>query len=96
MKPHKNINKNHSLNHIKSVLESAAKSKGIEKPFSKDKPKFVEKLFPGKQPDYFKSHLEFIISNIHHQQKDGNPYKFSEQEYVYWWLEINKLIFMLN
>ena len=96
LKPRKDINKNHSLNHLKSVLESIAKSKGVVKPFSYDKKKFVDKLFPGKQPDYFKSCLEFIISNIHHPQDNGIPYNFTEQEYVYWWLKINNLIYILN
>lgn len=44
--------------------------------------------------------LEFINKNVHHDQKDGSraakPYNFSKQEYLYWWLEINKYIYLLG
>lgn len=44
--------------------------------------------------------LEFIKKMIHHDQEDtaGNPtpYKFNQSEFIYWWLEINKYIYLLN
>jgi hypothetical protein len=44
--------------------------------------------------------LAFIIKNIHHSQKNKNgkttPYKFTKKEYVYWWLELNKLIYLVS
>lgn len=44
--------------------------------------------------------LLFIGTNIHHskQSDDGKieRRKFSEGEYIYWWLEINKLIYLIS
>lgn len=44
--------------------------------------------------------LEFIKKNIHHdnENKSGipTPYKFSRNEYIYWWLQINNLIYLIQ
>jgi hypothetical protein len=42
----------------------------------------------------------FIVKNIHHDQKDTEgvttSMNFSKNSYMYWWLEIDKLIFLVN
>jgi hypothetical protein len=44
--------------------------------------------------------LSFIIERIHHDQEDSDniptPYKFNKSEFIYWWLEMNNLIYLIN
>lgn len=97
LKPVKDINKNDTLGHLKNVFESVAKSQGLKKPWSgKDKNTLINFLSKGKSPDYLIKQIEFIISSIHHPKDDGTRYQFTDNEYLYWWLEINNFIFILN
>lgn len=96
LKPRKDINYLQSLQHIYGVLEAivSKKNPNLRLNQSQKMAKFItdktEKLGAIQQI------FSFINTNIHHPIKDGQKYEFNESEYVYWWLEINKLIFMIN
>ena len=93
LKPRTEIDYLKSLDHLKRVFERVIQSKGVDA-LAKKKA-VINLLFSGKTSDELDVQLTFIIKNIHHDQ-NSIPYKFTEQEYIYWWLEINKLIFILN
>lgn len=53
-----------------------------------------------KQIETQRKSLEFIKENIHHDKEDKNgvqtPYKFNKTEFVYWWLQMNAFIYLIN
>lgn len=53
-----------------------------------------------KDIDAQRKSIEFIKQSIHHDKEDvkgtPSPYKFNKSEFIYWWLEMNNFIYLLN
>ena len=98
IKPELNLFYNQSLDKLKRIIENT-----LENSYQKEDgsfPKLSNKkqvsniLFDGLNTE-FENNIEYIITNVHHE-KGGQPKKFSEKEYVYLWLELNKILYLLN
>jgi hypothetical protein len=81
-----------SLHKIKELFENILKKYDLR--ISNKKP-IARKITNSNNNDYMIKTIEFIVKNIHHNQ-EGKRYPFSEKEYLYWWLEINKLIYLIE
>ena len=94
LEPSGNLDKLKALENIKNVFQDILSEKGVK---ISEKSKVINLLTPGKNPN----NLEFIIKNIHHSQLDRatgrvEKYRFTDNEFVYWWLEINNFIYLLT
>jgi hypothetical protein len=97
LKPRTEIDYLKSLQNIYSVLEGVV-SFHCEGLRLHEKQKMA-KYLTGKEEDYetIQHIFAFINDFIHHPtSKKAKSHIFNKQEYIYWWLEINKLIFILN
>ena len=87
-----------SLNALKRVFERSLMNRhGLQ---LNNKRTVVEKLLNGNgEYDEVTQNIEFIVKNIHHDQKNekgvSTSRRFSRGEYIYWWLERNKLIYLV-
>jgi len=89
---------NQSLDRLKRVVENTLKNKYSRSdgtfPKLSDRKQISNILF-GNQHAEFENRIGYIIENIHHE-KEGQPKKFTEKEYVYLWLELNQILYLLN
>lgn len=98
LKPRADIDFLKSLKHIYSVLEKVAgkhadKSGSLRLHEKQRMAKYITKK--DKHYQTIQHVFGFINDFIHHPEKHPD-HTFNEPEYIYWWLEINKLIFILN
>lgn len=89
---------NDSLNNLKRVVENALqnnfKNENGEAPKISNKVQISNILFDSKNPE-LEHTIDYVIKNIHHDSS-GQPRKFTEKEYIYLWLELNKILYLLN
>ena len=89
---------NDSLNNLKKVVENT-----LENNFKKEDGNFpklsnkkqISNIVFDSENHELEHTIDYIIKNIHHES-GGQPKKFTEKEYVYLWLELNKLLYLLN
>ncbi|MFZ4631678.1 MAG: hypothetical protein ACOYL8_00550 [Patescibacteria group bacterium] len=89
---------NESLDRLKRVVENTLQNK-YKKPDGSsprihDKKELSNILFDNNNPD-FENLIGYIVKNVHHEE-GGTPKNFSEKEYLYLWLELNKILYLLN
>lgn len=89
---------NDSLNNLKKVVENTLENnyKKEDGTFPKlsNKKQISNILFDSSNHELEQT-IDYIIKNIHHES-GGQPKKFTEKEYVYLWLELNKILYLLN
>ncbi|HEY0980064.1 MAG TPA: hypothetical protein VGE18_01500 [Candidatus Paceibacterota bacterium] len=89
---------NESLGNLKKVVENTLQNnykKGDGTfPRLHNKRELSNILFDGNNTE-FENLVDYVIKNIHHEQ-EGQPKIFTEKEYVYLWLELNKILYLLN
>ena len=89
---------NESLDKLKKVVENTLqnnyKMKDGTFPMIHKKKELSNILFDNSNP-IFENLIEYIIKNVHHEE-GGQPKNFTEKEYVYLWLELNKILYLLN
>ena len=89
---------NKSLNNLKKVVENTLQN-NYKKPdgtFPRihDKKQLSNIIFDDNNSD-LENFIDYVIKNIHHET-GGKPKIFTEKEYVYLWLELNKILYLLN
>lgn len=89
---------NESLDKLKKVVENTLQNnyKKSDGSFPKihKKKELSNILFDGNNAE-FENLIEYVIKNVHHEE-GGTPKNFTEKEYVYLWLELNKILYLLN
>lgn len=89
---------NDSLNNLKKVVENTLKNNYTKEdgnyPRLSNKKQISNILFDSANPE-LENTLDYIIKNIHHES-GGQPKEFTEKEYIYLWLELNKILYLLN
>jgi hypothetical protein len=89
---------NESLDRLKKVVENTLQNnyKRPDGTFPKihEKKQLSNILFDDNNPD-FENLIGYIIKNIHHEE-GGSPKNFTEKEYIFLWLELNKILYLLN
>jgi hypothetical protein len=82
-----------SLDRMKEIIENYLTLNYSGFRISKIKPLF-DILFDG-QNEEFKSILEYVVKKIHHNDS-GNRIHLNQKEYIYIWLELNKILYLLK
>ncbi len=89
---------NESLDKLKRVVENTLQNKYKRADGSFPKISgakgIANILFDDNNVD-FENLISYITKNIHHEE-GGTPRNFSEKEYIYLWLELNKILYLLN
>lgn len=83
-----------SLQKIARLLENIGKKNWISRPFANLK-WILDHLMTKDSLKEIEKNLKFIQANIHHDSDEWNKITFTEKEYIYRRLEINKLIYLL-
>lgn len=89
---------NESLDRLKRVIENTLQNKYKRTdggfPMIHNKKELSNILFDGSNTD-FENLVSYVVKNVHHEE-GGTPKNFNEKEYVYLWLELNKILYLLN
>jgi hypothetical protein len=89
---------NESLDKLKKVVENTLQNSYKRPdgtfPMIHKKKELSNILFDNSNP-IFENLIEYIIKNVHHEE-GGQPKNFTDKEYVYLWLELNKILYLLN
>lgn len=89
---------NESLDKLKRVIENTLQNK-YKKPDGSfpmlHKTKEISNILFDNSNSDFEGLINYVVKNIHHE-KGGTPKNFTEKEYLYLWLELNKILYLLN
>jgi hypothetical protein len=89
---------NDSLNNLKKVVENTLENNFTDNDGRSPRlhnEKEISNIIIGSRNPELEQLICYIIKNIHHEA-GGQPKKFTEKEYVYLWLELNKILYLLN
>ncbi len=89
---------NNSLDRLKKVFENTLRIKyeRTEGNYPKiSNKKQISNIIFDKENETFEAMIDYIVKNIHHEN-GGKPNNFTEKEYIYLWLELNKILYLLN
>lgn len=89
---------NNSLNNLKKVVENTLQNnfKKEDGSFPKlSNKKQISNIIFDSNETLFEEIIDYVVKNIHHEN-GGQPKKFTEKEYVFLWLELNKILYLLN
>jgi len=82
-----------SLDRMKEIIENHLTINYDDVRIS-NKNRLSDIIFNG-QNEEFKSILEFVVKKIHHNDT-GNRIQLNQKEYIYIWLELNKILYLLK
>jgi hypothetical protein len=82
-----------SLDRMKEIIENHLTLNYADVRIS-NKNRLSDIIFNGQNED-FKSILEYVVKKIHHNDT-GNRIQLNQKEYIYIWLELNKILYLLK